>query len=97
MKALKFLVLSLLLIISIVTVFTVKHNVSNLYSKLSKINDEIYDIQNTIQVLEAEWSYITQPAKLEKLAKKYLNLHPVLYSQVRSDFDTEYIALASVD
>ena len=69
---------------------SVKYSIGDLHTQLNNINNEIYKINNTIQVLEAEWSYLTQPSILEKLAKKYLNLQPILYTQVSSNLDTEY-------
>ncbi|MBQ4875147.1 MAG: hypothetical protein HRK26_03420 [Rickettsiaceae bacterium H1] len=88
---------TLLLLAGIGMLFGIKYNVANLQKQLSNIENEIDEIQNTIKIIEAEWSYLTQPARLEKLAEKYLKLEPILYSQVHSDLDTKYTVLASLD
>jgi hypothetical protein len=45
--------------------------------KLATINDDIRKEDETIRVLQAEWSYLNQPDRLEKLSKQYLDLAPL--------------------
>lgn len=74
---------TVLLIISISALFNIKYNVNKSHIQLEHINIAIKEMKNTLNVLEAEWSYLTQPVLLERLTKKYLDLQPILYSQAQ--------------
>ena len=45
--------------------------------KLAVLDVSIGKEQESLRVLNAEWSYLNQPARLEKLAKAYLQLAPL--------------------
>jgi hypothetical protein len=45
--------------------------------KISLLQEEIIKEQESIRVLEAEWGYLNQPERLEKLARNYLHLAPL--------------------
>jgi hypothetical protein len=45
--------------------------------KLATINDDLRKEDETIRVLQAEWGYLNQPDRLEKLSKQYLDLAPL--------------------
>jgi hypothetical protein len=50
--------------------------------KLAALDDSIGKEQESLRLLSAEWSYLNQPARLEKLAKAYLGpLAPLKGSQ----------------
>lgn len=49
--------------------------------KLSQLNRNITKEEESIRVLNAEWSYLTQPARLEKLSQTYLKLVPLKGTQ----------------
>ena len=49
--------------------------------KLGALNISIAKEEESLRVLNAEWSYLNQPARLEKLAKTYLKLAPLKGSQ----------------
>jgi len=49
--------------------------------KLAALNVSIGKEEESLRVLNAEWSYLNQPARLEKLAKTYLDLAPLKASQ----------------
>jgi hypothetical protein len=57
--------------------FHLKYDVQSLEKHLSGLNAEIVRNQEAIHVLEAEWSYLSQPERLQKLAAKRLELLPV--------------------
>lgn len=84
-------------ILSIILVFGIKYHVENLSKSLHNIKVTINETKNSIEMLEAEWSYLTRPARLKILAEKYLTLEPILYSQVDINLDHEYSILASAD
>lgn len=45
--------------------------------KLTALNEDIRKENETVRVLQAEWSYLNQPDRLEKLSKQYLDLAPL--------------------
>jgi cell division protein FtsL len=49
--------------------------------KLAALETSIGKEEESLRVLSAEWSYLNQPARLEKLAKTYLNMAPLKGSQ----------------
>ena len=55
----------------------VSHRVQLLEDALSGINRNIAAEQAAIRVLQAEWSYLDQPSRIEKLAARHLPLLPV--------------------
>jgi len=61
--------------------FQLKYQVQGLEEKLTRINREILQNEETIHVLKAEWSYLNQPERIEALARKYLSLRPLAGKQ----------------
>ena len=57
--------------------FHLKYDVQALERHLTGLNAEIVRNQEAIHVLEAEWSFLSQPERLQKLAMKRLELVPV--------------------
>ncbi len=71
-------------ILSIVTLtfigsglFHVAQKVHDHESTLKKINQKIAAEHETINTLEAEWVFLNQPGRLEKLARKHTELVPI--------------------
>lgn len=60
----------------VVGLFVVKHRVQTLEENLTALNAEIISDQDAIQVLQAEWSYLNQPARLEALSRRLLGMQP---------------------
>lgn len=58
----------------VVGVFVIKHRVQALEDRLRGLNAEIISDQNSIRVLDAEWSFLNQPARLEQLSRKLLDM-----------------------
>jgi len=65
-------------------VYQMKYEVQQLEGRLAKVNREILQDQESIQVLKAEWSYLNQPARLAELATRFLQLEPVAPKQMVS-------------
>lgn len=57
--------------------FHTSQQVNDGRQRLAVINEDIRKEDETIRVLDAEWSYLNQPDRLEKLSKQYLNLSPL--------------------
>ncbi len=77
-----------LLIISISILFGIKRHVANLHTTLKHTIVEINKTQDNLQILEAEWSYLTKPERLKILTEKHLNLQSISYKQVKKDIPT---------
>jgi hypothetical protein len=59
------------------SVYQMKYEVQRLEDRLARVNRQILADQESIQVLKAEWSYLNQPARLQALASRFLQLEPV--------------------
>jgi len=53
-----------------------------LEDELASLNKSLLQSQQAIQVLEAEWAFLTQPARLQAVARKHLELVPTLPGQM---------------
>lgn len=62
--------------------FQVKYEVMQQEEMLTRINREIAETRDQIRVFDAEWSYLTQPNRLKRLAARYLDLSPVNSTQI---------------
>ena len=73
---------ALLVGISGYAMFQVKYEVVQLEDELARVNRQIAGGREAIRVLNAEWSFLNQPARLDQLAKRHLNLGPIGTNQV---------------
>ena len=69
-----FIIYSAVLIVSISTLFFIKSKVIIQNKELNWLNNQISQEKNNIQILKAEFAYLTTPERINKLQKKYLNL-----------------------
>ena len=60
----------------------------SLEQELSLTRREIENAQHSLHVLKAEWEHLNNPARLQKLAQKYLNVIPL--------DPTHYISLSQI-
>ena len=65
---------SVLSVAVVVGLFIIKHRVQDLEDQLHALNAEILADRDATQVLEAEWSYLNQPDRLEALSRKLLGM-----------------------
>ena len=72
------------------SLFMVKYDVQSLEEQLVKINRQETADQEAIHVLKAEWSFLTQPARLAELSQRHLILHPLTAHQIG---DVDQLAL----
>lgn len=54
----------------------VSHNVQQAEQQLAELNRSIEQEKNSIRLLNAEWAYLNNPERLEKLSAQYLDLMP---------------------
>ena len=62
--------------------FSLKHEVQSRKDKLDTLHQDIVKSQEAIRVLRAEWSFINQPAHIERLARKHLGFGPMEAHQI---------------
>lgn len=62
--------------------FQVKYQVMLQEQTLAGINKQITDDREQIRVLDAEWTYLTRPARLQQLADRFLHLQSMNSSQI---------------
>jgi hypothetical protein len=64
--------------------FEVKYQVARVDDELGRVNRSIDADRDQLRVLSAEWSYLTQPARLDQLRQRHLALVPVTRTQLGS-------------
>ncbi len=62
--------------------FQVKYEVQKQEETLARTNRQIGESREAIRVLNAEWSFLTQPARLSDLSRRYLTLAPIGIAQI---------------
>jgi len=67
-----------------VALFYAKHRVQALDEQLAETNQAILADQESIHVLKAEWAYLNQPDRLERLSRRYLELEILTREQIGS-------------
>ncbi|TVR98751.1 MAG: hypothetical protein EA406_05685 [Rhodospirillales bacterium] len=64
--------------------FSIKYQVQDLEGQLSRVHRQIEVERRAHHVLQAEWSYLTDPERLRRLAERHLDLAPLGPRQVGS-------------
>jgi hypothetical protein len=65
--------------------YRTKHEAEDRLAEVARIQSEIRMEEETIDILKADWSLLTQPSRLQKLSEIYheeLNLAPVEANQI---------------
>jgi cell division protein FtsL len=76
-------------------VFNVSHEVQELKQERAALAEKIRHEQETIRVLEAEWAFLNQPARLEAMARRHTSLRATAPDQIiRLESIPEKIAIA---
>lgn len=75
----------IIVFVSIYMVFNVSYKTQNSRENLTKIKSEIISLENDIHLLKVEWSYLTNPARIEKLSQKHLNLKIQTQDRIKSN------------
>lgn len=67
--------------------YKTKHDAESQFAELRKVEEQIRFEKDLIDVLRADWSLLTQPARLQRLTEQYheqLELAPVEATQIGS-------------
>jgi hypothetical protein len=62
--------------------FHISFDVSALDDRLTALNRGIVADQEALHVLRAEWAFLNQPARIEELSQRYLDLQPLDGAQI---------------
>lgn len=57
--------------------YTMKYEVQRLEAKLQSLNEQLAFEREATRVLSAEWSFLNDPERIERLAARHLDLAPV--------------------
>jgi len=63
--------------------FGVKYTVQNLDDELARVRKQTVAEQLELRVLNAEWTYLTQPERLAELNRQFLSLAPITIKQLQ--------------
>jgi hypothetical protein len=64
--------------------FQVKYEVMHQEDQLAHIDRDIVSSREQVRILTAEWSFLTQPTRLDALSRRYLDLVPIGTAQLGS-------------
>lgn len=64
--------------------FQLKYEVMNLEKTHKRLNNEIRLGEESVSILKAEWAHLTNPATLQKMARKHLEADTVMPKQLVS-------------
>lgn len=64
------------------TLFQIKYEVLALEDELRRVAAATVADQETIHILDAEWSHLNDPVRLRPLAERYLHAKPILPRQM---------------
>lgn len=62
--------------------YRVTHAAQERESDLKRVEAQIGEQLRAIDVLKAEWTHLSQPAKMQAMAARYLNLQPMKATQI---------------
>jgi cell division protein FtsL len=70
------------LVAAAVVVYDVKYSATYEAQKVARLNNEIGLERETIAALKAEWSVLSAPDRIQRLASKYLGMKPLPVSHI---------------
>ena len=62
--------------------YSLEHRMRANERALAKLDNEITEERELIRLLDAEWSYLTRPSRIERLAREHLAMGPLVPAQV---------------
>jgi len=63
--------------VTALTLFQIKQEVYTLEQEIAEVQGEVLRDQEAVHVLQAEWSYLNDPARIATLAERHLGLAPI--------------------
>ncbi|HYL32543.1 MAG TPA: hypothetical protein VEU53_05285 [Stellaceae bacterium] len=86
---------TLAVVIAGYAMFQVKFHVAKLDDELTKLNRQIATTREETRVLDAEWTLLDDPQRLDRLNSVSLKLQPVAPAQIVSPVQLDQIPLRS--
>ncbi len=77
--------------------YQTSYAVDEVRAKIASTDRQIVSEQENIQVLGAEWTYLTEPSRIEALASKYLHLEATKTQRVAALHDMNRVVAQRVD
>jgi hypothetical protein len=71
-----------LLAVMVTGLFELKYEVRALYEERVALHGRIADEEETLRVLQAEWSFLNQPDRIQEFARRYLALDTPVAGQI---------------
>jgi cell division protein FtsL len=71
-------------LISAFFLYSLEHSTRELERQVAKLKSGISDERESIKLLNAEWSSLTRPERIQKIAEEQLKLLPMTASQIAS-------------
>jgi cell division protein FtsL len=81
------IVLVLAVLGSAFVLYTLEHATRAAERRIAQIESDISAEEESIKLLKAEWSNLTRPERLQKLAEERLGLKPILPTQMVTEGD----------
>ena len=86
-------ILNIVLVLSVLaaafTLYSLEHETRRGERRIAELKRGILDEQEMIRLLEAEWSNLTRPRRIEQLASQHLKLAPLSPLQLVKDKDLD--------
>ncbi len=83
------IVLVLMVLAAAFTLYSLEHETRRGERRIAELKRGILDEQEMIRLLEAEWSNLTRPRRIEQLASQHLKLAPLSPLQLVKDKDLD--------
>lgn len=71
-----------LIVGSVLGLYVVKYRVQGLQAEIVEVSRQLEEEQENLHVVAAEWAYLNQPERLQRLAERYLSLEPITMRQI---------------
>ncbi len=69
-------------LVSAFVLYTLEHQTRDAEREIAQLKASITEEHETIKLLDAEWSNLTRPERLQQLAEEHLDLKPVTQLQM---------------
>jgi hypothetical protein len=80
LRVLNFVVIGVL-VLAAADVYRIKYESAAQAEHLAKLRGEVRHVRDQIAALHAQWSELDNPGRIDPMAKRFLNLRPVLPTQ----------------
>lgn len=82
MIKLRHVIISLILGLAIFGLFQIKFKVQHLNAEMKELRKQLSSENELVHVLKAEWAYLNQPDRLQRLSKKFLEVGEIKSDQI---------------